>query len=69
LSQQVMIEALYQEIIGVLGKFDEALPLASVVGMRDGLIAAHFYAQDAAFFVLCMLGVIIFAGWTEWRRG
>jgi hypothetical protein len=37
--------------------------------MRDGLISAHFYAQDAAFFVLFMLGVIIFAGWTEWRRG
>jgi hypothetical protein len=37
--------------------------------MRDGLISAHFYAQDAAFFVLCMLGVIILAGWLEWRRG
>ncbi len=35
LSQQVMIEALYQEIIGVLGKFDEALPLASVVGVLE----------------------------------
>ena len=35
LSQQVMIEALYQEIVGVLGKFDEALPLASVVGVLE----------------------------------
>jgi len=35
LSQQVMIEALYQEIIGVLEKFDEALPLASVVGVLE----------------------------------
>ena len=35
LSQQVMIEALYQEIIGVLGKCDEALPLASVVGVLE----------------------------------
>jgi len=37
--------------------------------MRDGLIAAHLYAQDAAWFVLFMLGVIVLAGWTEWRRG
>lgn len=37
--------------------------------MRDGLIAPHLYAQDAAWFLLFMLGVIIFAGWTEWRRG
>jgi len=35
LSQQVMIEALYQELVGVLGKFDEALPLASVVGVLE----------------------------------
>jgi hypothetical protein len=35
LSQQVMIEALYQEIMGVLEKFDEALPLASVVGVLE----------------------------------
>ena len=35
MSQQVMIEALYQEIIGVLGKIDEALPLASVVGVLE----------------------------------
>jgi hypothetical protein len=37
--------------------------------MRDGIIAAHLYAQDAAWFLLFLLGVIIFAGWTEWRRG
>ena len=35
MSQQVMIEALYQEIIGVLEKFDESLPLASVVGVLE----------------------------------
>jgi len=35
LSQQVMIEALYQEIVGVVEKFDEALPLASVVGVLE----------------------------------
>ena len=35
MSQQVMIEALYQEIVGVLEKFDEALPLASVVGVLE----------------------------------
>jgi len=29
----------------------------------------HLLAQEAAYFLLCMLGVIIFAGWTEWRRG
>jgi hypothetical protein len=37
--------------------------------MRDGIISAHLYAQDAAWFLLFLLGVIIFAGWTEWRRG
>jgi hypothetical protein len=37
--------------------------------MKDGLIAAHLYAQDAAWFVLFLLGVIVLAGWTEWRRG
>ena len=35
MSQQVMIEALYQEIVGVVEKFDEALPLASVVGVLE----------------------------------
>jgi hypothetical protein len=35
LSQQVMIEALYQEIVGAVEKFDEALPLASVVGVLE----------------------------------
>jgi hypothetical protein len=37
--------------------------------MRDGIISAHFYAQDVAWFVLFLLGVIVLAGWTEWRRG
>jgi len=37
--------------------------------MKDGLIAAHLYAQDVAWFVLFLLGVIVLAGWTEWRRG
>ena len=35
LSQQVMIEGLYKELLGVLEKFDEALPLASVVGVLE----------------------------------
>jgi hypothetical protein len=35
LSQQVMIEALYQEIVGAVEKFDEALPIASVVGVLE----------------------------------
>ena len=35
MSQQVMIEALYQEIVGVVEKFDEALPIASVVGVLE----------------------------------
>jgi hypothetical protein len=30
---------------------------------------AHLNAQSAAWFLLCMLGVIILAGWLEWRRG
>ena len=30
-----MIEGLYKELIGVLEKFDEALPLASVVGVLE----------------------------------
>jgi hypothetical protein len=35
LSQQVRIEALYQEMVGAVEKFDEALPLASVVGVLE----------------------------------
>ncbi len=35
MSQQVMIEALYQEIVGAVEKFDEALPIASVVGVLE----------------------------------
>jgi hypothetical protein len=30
-----MIEALYQEVVGVLEKFDESLPVASVVGVLE----------------------------------
>lgn len=35
MSQQVMIEALYQEIVGVLEKFNDALPVSSVVGILE----------------------------------
>ena len=29
----------------------------------------HLLAQEAAYFLLWMLGVIVLAGWLEWRRG
>ncbi len=35
MSQQVMIDALSPEIVGAVEKFDEALPLASVVGVLE----------------------------------
>ena len=30
---------------------------------------AHLHAQDAAYFLLFMMAVVVFAVWTEWRRG
>ena len=30
---------------------------------------AHLNAQSATYFLLFMVAVVVFAVWTEWRRG
>jgi hypothetical protein len=36
---------------------------------KENEMPAHLLAQNAALFLLTMVGVIVLAGWLEWRHG